>query len=358
MGKPKFDIRYFPALPAERNPSQVFTYSAMPENFQATPITLKQLDSWQIEDGSVGVFNLHWDDIVFAGCETKQERVDAIDKLVSLIESLIKRNIYFIWQIHNPVDRDELYLSEKIALREKLSRLVHLVFVHSVYGQKELQSMYPWIADKVIAVPHGNYDGFYECSLSKKEARSKLGLLEDDLVYLSFGQWKSHKNIEEMIQTFIELEKSHSNIKLLLVGQNCQGLGLDSSQHGNIRSFEGYVDVSEVGQYYRASDYFLAGARRSYGSGSLLLALTYGLPIIGQSQGDIREILNQRGNGFLVEDERYDNNTFLEAISLSHSLSKQQYNEMRSSAFETAKQRDWKDMVAPLVEYLLKMGSS
>lgn len=240
-------------------------------------------------------------------------------------------------------------------MREKLSRLCHLIFVHSEYGQKELQSMYPWIADRIISVLHGNYEGFYKCSLTKKDIRYKLGIPENSLVYLLFGQWKSHKNIETIVDVFRKLKKKQSNAQLLLVGQNCQELNISSQMYKNIHSFEGYIDTSEVGQYFLASDYFLAAAQRSYGSGSLLLAQTYGLPVIGQSQGDIKEIIGNNVNGFLVGDERYGNKSFLETISLTETLPEHKYNEMRSASFETSKQRDWKDTVVPLVDFLSKM---
>lgn len=63
----KFDIRYLPALSPAHNPSQVLTYSAMPDNFTALPITLDQLDTWEAIDNSVRVFNLHWDEVILMG---------------------------------------------------------------------------------------------------------------------------------------------------------------------------------------------------------------------------------------------------------------------------------------------------
>jgi len=61
---------------------------------------------------------------------------------------------------------------------------------------------------------------FVPCEKIKIEVRQELGIAESEVVYMFLGRINVDKGINELADSFNKLQKAHSNIRLLLVGED------------------------------------------------------------------------------------------------------------------------------------------
>lgn len=61
---------------------------------------------------------------------------------------------------------------------------------------------------------------FVPNAVVKKEVRDKLGIKENEVVYMFLGRMNSEKGINELADAFNILRKKHGNVRLLLVGED------------------------------------------------------------------------------------------------------------------------------------------
>jgi len=110
----------------------------------------------------------------------------------------------------------------------------------------------------------------------------------------------SQKGQEYIIAVAREVERSHPDLKFVLVGGG-EDEAMLKSLAGGARNvvFTGFVD--NVGDYLAAFDMFVLPSNRE-GIGSILLdAMERGLPVIASSVGGVPDIVHHEQNGLLIE---------------------------------------------------------
>lgn len=161
---------------------------------------------------------------------------------------------------------------------------------------------------KHVVIPHGNYNCFPN-EISKGEARRRLGVRSDDLVYLSFGAIRSHEEAELILNGFNGL--TYRSKRLFIAGRmpwpekrNRQWLMLKwNLARPRIRLFEGWIPNHEVQLYLNASDIVIIPRIDALNSGNVALAFTFGKVVVGPDIGVIGEVLRETGNPTYDPDE-------------------------------------------------------
>jgi glycosyltransferase involved in cell wall biosynthesis len=137
-------------------------------------------------------------------------------------------------------------------------------------------------------------------SINPKEVAEIKERFQNKFLIANIGELdNAHKGQYYLIEAMRELQKSHPNIHLLLLGKGKdqqryqeQASGLD-----NI-TFEGFVD--NVGDYIDAIDLFVFPSLHE-GLGSILFdVMQRKTPIIATKVGGIPDIIQNNGNGLLV----------------------------------------------------------
>jgi len=110
----------------------------------------------------------------------------------------------------------------------------------------------------------------------------------------------SQKGQEYIIAVAREVERSHPNLKFMLVGGGEDEALLKSLAAGSSNVvFTGFVE--NVGDYLAAFDMFVLPSNRE-GIGSILLdAMERGLPVIASAVGGVPDIVHHEKNGLLIE---------------------------------------------------------
>lgn len=140
--------------------------------------------------------------------------------------------------------------------------------------------------------------------LSANELKRKLGINDDDFVFVFIGRLVKDKGIEELVTAFTGLKKSHSGIKLLLVGPYEHELDPISSAVRNIIDTDS--DIIHVGFQQDIRPYLIISqilAFPSYREGFPNVPMQAGcfnLPSIVTNINGCNEIIEDGKNGLII----------------------------------------------------------
>ena len=180
------------------------------------------------------------------------------------------------------------------------------VIVHNQVSYDELLTRCGVRADIVRVVPHGSYLGLIKPVMEKSLARDTLGLPQDEKIILFFGQIKEVKGLDLLIEAFARASQSMGPARLVIAGKVWKDdflkylslidkldLGKEVSLH--IR----YIPDDEIAVYYGAADIIVLPYRKIYQSGVLLMAMSYGIPVLAADLPGMSEIIKNGENGFM-----------------------------------------------------------
>ena len=161
-------------------------------------------------------------------------------------------------------------------------------------------------AQRIHVVPHGSYVDFAGSPPSRSEARRQLGLTGDGPVVLFFGQIKEVKGLDVLIEAFALLHHQVPAARLVIAGRvwkddfakyadRIRALGIEGSVALHIR----YIPDDEVARFYSAADLVALPYRRIYQSGVLLMAMSFGTPVVASDLDAMKEVVVDGDNGYL-----------------------------------------------------------
>ncbi len=204
-------------------------------------------------------------------------------------------------------DVDPFHKSLNINFPKQLLESLDGVIVHNETSKQEVDNILGKHQKKKIAIiPHGHYVDFVGNKRSKRDSRRILNLPENHHIFLFFGQIKKVKGLDVAIKAVSVLRHKISNVSLLIAGKKWHDSELSYAKlideldlSNNIIWHSGYVPNEIVDDYYYACDAVLLPYKKIYQSGVLLMAMSYGVPVVASSLPSMQEMIKHNETGLL-----------------------------------------------------------
>ena len=257
------------AFPKDPNPYQELLYGPMRENFSDISIDyltgpsqyqtinvmflpfvllLKRLKGY-------GLFHLHW---------TYSFRIPRLNRSLSrfLMQYYSIATVcwikllgyHLVWTVHDHLPHADNFRSAR-TVNKCISALADAVIVHSEQTILQMQEI-GLRTSRAVVIPIGSYGNIYSSNLDDAQARAQLGIGEGEFVFLFFGLIRRYKGVDQLIDTFLELDGPDT--RLLIAGEctenSLKGSLGRASKHSGISIHEGFVPNDEVAMYFQASD--------------------------------------------------------------------------------------------------------
>lgn len=223
-----------------------------------------------------------------------------IDVLVIAMAKLF--GLTAIGTVHdvNSFDKKSSIIIEQICYK-----LLNGIIVHNKTSCDILQRKQT-VNKNISIIPHGNYLPFISPVDGKRETSGPFTIL-------FFGQIKKVKGVDVLLRSIYNVKKRGHTVKLIIAGRAWKD---DLSEYLNlINSLDlgdivetdfRYIPDEEVASFYDRSDLVVLPYKEIYQSGVLLLAMSYGKPVLCSDLPAFREIVEHGETGYLFRSEDSD----------------------------------------------------
>lgn len=137
----------------------------------------------------------------------------------------------------------------------------------------------------------------------KEQLRSSLNLSTDDFVLIYPAELNKNKNQEFLIQVIERLVQNHSNMHLLLAGQDSyQGYYQQLAKEKHLEDIIHFLGFrTDLPKLLQISDVAVASSKREGLPVNIMEAMYVGLPIVALDSRGTRDLVRHGKNGYLVE---------------------------------------------------------
>lgn len=251
-----------------------------------------------------------------------------------------------VWTAHDLLPHDQVFANDARA-RDLLLSKAKVVIALSEATATELHA---FGARVVRVIPIGPYADPYPVTLTREEARESFGFGRDDVVVSLIGRIEEYKGADILLQA-IALLPSSSKIKLLLAGF-CPNQKyrekvnrLVSETRGRTVARLEWVPDEDLARYLQATDFAVFPFREITNSASLLLAQSFGKPIVIPDLPSLRDIPRNAAIRFDPEVS-----PLIDALQIAEELSEAEYREMSTAGLGWASRSDWANIARETIE--------
>jgi len=269
----------------------------------------------RLTDPAQFTFHLHWLTFLFRDITDPVEAKARAAEFLEKLRKLHRKGARLVWTIHNHHSHDTPFRDIEIQLSKEIAGLADVLHLHAKASVEEVAAVFDLPYDKVLISPHGNYIGAYPDFVTRKEAREMLGLGLDEDVIVFTGQIRGYKGVGSLIAAFRRILADRPTARLILAGRSrsdpLEGhmLALTEAERARILFVGRFVEDGELQLFLRVADIAAYPYRKILTSGSLMLALSFGVPVVIPRVGMTEEVLDGCHAGKL-----YDGSTGAEGL--------------------------------------------
>lgn len=194
---------------------------------------------------------------------------------------LKRRGVRIAWTAHNLVPHDDPHPELGRRCRQDLLAHVDHVFVHFPGGRITLAEEFGYTGPCTV-IHHPHYVDRHPMPPPRVAARAALGLPADGFVALSFGKIRPYKGTADIIRAFQRIAREQD--RLVLAGSPEGDVSAElapGSGDPRIIVHAWRIPDDEVPTYFAAADTAVVAHHAFFTSGSALLALSMGCPLVG-----------------------------------------------------------------------------
>lgn len=279
-------------LPVYPNPYQRLLRSGL----EKAGVTVTFLDGlpnpiWLRENRNVvSTLHYHW----LYGLYMDRYRTPLqVARFVSRLRLARRLGYRVIWTAHNILPHRAPFPPLHRAIRRLMMATADAVIAHCEQGRRELLARFPRTGP-VAVVPIGHYGGIYPVTMTRAEARSELGVGASEFVYLALGNIAAYKGLESLATAFGRV--GGQDDVAIIAGRNrdagvVKRLSAAAARDPRIRLHPAFVPDERMQVYLLAADVMVAPFEHVLTSSSVMVGLSYGLPVIAPDRGCLPELV-------------------------------------------------------------------
>lgn len=261
-----------------------------PRRFPVLPLVL----AW-LRAGRPDVLHLHWTHRYLR--RYPWGRTFAARRTASELRLLRRLGVRVVWTVHNVGVHDGARDREERLAHAAIAAASDAIICHCDAARLLAADAFrldgPTRA-RMHVVAHGNYVGAYPDAFDRATAREALGLAPDDVVFLFLGQVRRYKGVEDLVEAFRGVRRD--DIRLVVAGRLDQpslGQALEgqAALDARVMLVPGEVPDDRMQVFLRAADVLVLPYRDVLTSGSAILGMTFGLPVVAPRIGCLPETL-------------------------------------------------------------------
>lgn len=230
------------------------------------------------------VYLVHWPDQVFSGDSLLGSVVYATRLFIKVMIARF-RGLKPVWVVHNLLPHRRVHPRWWIATFYCIwKRLVEGKVFLTRAGIKDYESLHGKVGSYVV-VPHGHFCRIYENLSSSRHIGRELGLEGASRIVGHYGLISSYKNILELIAAFRKI--GDPSCRLVVAGRVARGeevlferILAAAQEDSRIVIREGYLEDEEMLELYEFTDLAVLPYSKIFNSGSAILALSLGCPVL------------------------------------------------------------------------------
>jgi glycosyltransferase involved in cell wall biosynthesis len=208
-------------------------------------------------------------------------------KLIADLVLVKAQGIRVVWTVHDVRAHDAEYPQIDLLVRKAIANVVDALFVHDPATRDRVAETYGISSEAIAVVPHGHYRLLYDGTPSREKARRDLGVSAHGTgqLFLHLGLLRPYKGIDDLFAAWERHVTRYPEDRLIVAGKP-----LDESYGAHLAAAAndldgvdlrlGYVADEDIPAFYGAADVVVLPFRQITTSGSLILAMSFGCPVI------------------------------------------------------------------------------
>lgn len=242
---------------------------------------------------TIDILHFQWVQYFYVGGTACSSTVWALIFLMKLILARVT-GYRIVWTVHNIMPHEKSPGISDFIAHKGLVLLADEIVVHCQAAAGLLQEAFGKRRN-IHVIPHGHYAGWYPGCPSRSEARAHFGIPESEYVYLCFGAIRPYKGLERLIPSF----RRTLSGRLIIAGKP-----LNPQMEASIRQLcendprislhLSFISDPLVTLFFECADTVVLPFSDVLTSGSAILALSLGKPVIAPALGCLGELISDR----------------------------------------------------------------
>jgi glycosyltransferase involved in cell wall biosynthesis len=228
-------------------------------------------------------------------------------QLLGNIKNLKDRGGKIVYTMHNPLPHNRIFTDIDKIINKEMYSLSNIIIVLGT-SAKDIITKNQIINPKISVIKHVSFKEYYGKKPDKNQARKEIGLPSNAIIFGNIGSIKPYKGLEFIIKAFIKFSESQNNNKrfhLLIGGYSPDNEYITSLKEDypnkNITIINKDLNNIELLKFISTLDYSVFAFKDIWASGSVILSISYKIPVIVPEIGCMPEYVEHSENGYLYK---------------------------------------------------------